>query len=76
MAEFFEFILWLIESFVGFLLALPFMPQFTFGEALVAIALMAVLISALVSSIRVANLNPEARSANANDRSGGGGNDG
>lgn len=69
MAEFFDFILWLIQSFVGFLMGLPFMPEFTFGQALVGIALMAVLISALVSSIRVANLAPEARAANAADRS-------
>lgn len=68
MEEFFDFILWLIESFVRFLLALPFMPEFTFGQALIGIALMAVLITALVSSIRVANLNAEARNANANDR--------
>lgn len=68
MEEFFDFILWLIESFVSFLLALPFMPDFTFGQALIGIALMAVLITALVSSIRVANLNVEARNANANDR--------
>lgn len=68
MEEFFDFILWLIESFVTFLLALPFMPDFTFGQALIGIALMAVLITALVSSIRVANLNVEARNANANDR--------
>ena len=68
MEEFFDFILWLIESFVRFLLVLPFMPEFTFGQALIGIALMAVLITALVSSIRVANLNAEARNANANDR--------
>ena len=68
MEEFFDFILWLIESFVTFLLALPCMPDFTFGQALIGIALMAVLITALVSSIRVANLNVEARNANANDR--------
>lgn len=68
MEEFFDFILWLIESFVTFLLALPFMPDFTFGQALIGIALMAVLVTALVSSIRVANLNAEARNANANDR--------
>lgn len=74
MVEFFDFILWLIESFVGFLMALPFMPQFTFGEALVGIALMAVLITALVSSIRVANLKVEAVNANYNERSGGGNN--
>lgn len=68
MAEFFDFILWLIRSFVSFLMALPFMPDFTFGHALVGIALMAVLISALVSSIRVADLGNEARAANAKDR--------
>lgn len=68
MAEFFDFILWLVQTFVSFLLALPFMPEFTFGQALVALALLAVLISALVSSIRVANLDTEARNANANDR--------
>lgn len=74
MTEFFDFILWMLESFVGFLMALPFMPEFTFGEVLIGIALMAVLISALVSSIRVANLNPEARQANLNDRMEGGNN--
>ena len=70
MTEFFDFVLWLVQAFVGFLMGLPFMPDFTFGQALVGIALMAVLISALVSSIKVANLNTEARAANSKDRSG------
>lgn len=70
MEEFFEFILWLVKSFVNFLLALPFMPKFTFGQALIAISFFAVLITALVTSIRVANLNPEARKANAADHAG------
>lgn len=68
MEEFFDFILWFVETFVNFILALPFMPEFTFGHVLIGIALLAVLISALVSSIRVANLSPEARNANTADR--------
>lgn len=68
MAEFFDFILWFIESFVNFILALPFMPDFTFGQVLIALGLMAVLLTALISSIRVANLSAEARNLNATDR--------
>lgn len=68
MAEFFDFVLWLLQSFVNFLLALPFMPEFTLGQGLIALAILGVLITALVTSIRAADLSGEARTFNAQDR--------
>lgn len=70
MEEFFDFTIWCAGEFVGFLFDLPFMDGFNFGHVLVAITLLAVVITALVSSIAVANLSSEARSANAHDRMG------
>ncbi len=59
MQEFFDFSIWCAKQFVAFLLALPFAPGFTFGEALIAVSVLAVLVVSLVSTLRVANLGPE-----------------
>lgn len=71
MAEFFDFTIWCAKEFTDFLFGLPFMDGFNFGHVLVALVLLAVVITALVSSIAVANLSGEARAANFSDRQSG-----
>lgn len=68
MEEFFDFTIWCTGEFVSFLFDLPFMDGFNFGHVLVALVLLAVVITALVSSIAVANLSGEASAANRHDR--------
>lgn len=68
MEAFFDFTIWCASEFVAFLFDLPFMDNFTFAHFLVAVTLLAVVITALVSSISVAKLSDEARSFN--DREG------
>ncbi len=64
MDEFFDFSLWCVQQFVSFLFDLPFLDGISFGSALVAITVLAVLIVALVGTIRVANLSGEAHAFN------------
>lgn len=61
MNEFFDFTIWCVKQFASFLLGLPFASGFTFGHALIAVAILAVLITSLVGTLRVANLNHEAK---------------
>jgi len=72
MVEFLEFIVWLTSTFVSFLMSLPFVNdvdiRFSFGEFLVATAIMGVVVSALIESVRGFNLSPEANKMNAADR--------
>lgn len=61
MDEFFDFAIWCAREFATFLLGLPFASGFTFGHALIAVTILGILIVALVGTLRVANLAPEAR---------------
>lgn len=60
MTEFFDFAIWFVKQSVAFLMGLPFVPGFGFGYILVAIVLLAVIITALVGTLAVANLSHEA----------------
>lgn len=61
MAEFFDFTIWFAQQAVVFLMGLPFMTGFSFGHVMVAIVLLAVIITALVGTLAVASLSHEAR---------------
>lgn len=61
MAEFFDFTIWFAQQAVAFLMGLPFMTGFSFGHVMVAIVLLAVIITALVGTLAVASLSHEAR---------------
>jgi hypothetical protein len=59
MEQFFDFTIWCAKEFTSFLLALPFMRQFGFGSAIIAITIIGMLIVALVGRLRVASLIPD-----------------
>ena len=61
MTEFFDFTIWFASQAVDFLMGLPFMSGFSFGHLLVALVILAVIITALVGTLAVANLSHEAR---------------
>ena len=63
MSEFFDFAIWCAGQFTAFLFNLPFAEGFTFGYALVACSILAVLVTSLVGVLRVANLSHEAGSS-------------
>lgn len=61
MEQFFEFTIWCAKQFTSFLLALPFMHDFGFGSAIIAITILGMLIVALVGRLRVAKIISDSR---------------
>lgn len=53
MTDFFDTMLWCVRGFTSILFSLPFMDDFSFGDMLVAVIVLGILIVSLVGSLRV-----------------------
>lgn len=67
MQEFFDLALYILKGLVSSLLSLKLTNDFTFGQAMIAISVLSIMIGALVIKFRSGSLGSEAGKANRHD---------